>query len=373
MLWGVIMIAKNKRLLGAILISVIMMVMSVVGMTFSYFSSKTNGGSNNLSFGVLSTQVSLNNSSFSDNPKINITNLTAGKPVVSEVKVKTIGNVNGFMRVKVRYEGDEENTLSQAVAVALNTEEGIDGYDTYNGDSNYGWSFVGGYYYLINKADSGNLLTASSSNEYVLFRESSNKSTVYFPDISKYNLASTSLEDVEFNITVEAVQSAHTNVNTATELEELIEHNNIFNQEIETVFLVQYNTMCGTNVTTSVITPSTQSIELPSVGTTAVDWYKTIQNGIYSELVGHSGTTIQRSSITGNTTLYARYSDTKIAVIFEDNILSSGTLPSVQYVTYASSGSEELTVGQKLTRLGYDYTGWTDGTNTFNITNGKID
>lgn len=46
-----------------------MMVMSVVGMTFSYFSSKTNGGSNNLSFGVLSTQVSLNNSSFSDNPQ----------------------------------------------------------------------------------------------------------------------------------------------------------------------------------------------------------------------------------------------------------------------------------------------------------------
>lgn len=329
-------------------------------LTFSYFTGKSKGGTDNLTIATLNTLISLNNEPASVNSvSFPIAGIEVGSAVVENLSIRTAnGSVDGFVRVKVEFKGSVTNNISQAVATALNELQGEYGYDTYTAGVGYSWVYLDGYYYLCNN---GELVSVQDDDDgFVLFNDNANHETIYLPDITTYNIPGATYGDVTLNIYVQAIQSEHTYVSTPAQMRDLIDDNGIFvEDEFAQVYLIQFNTMGGKKIPSQIITPDTQNITLPYVAGEIAEWYRGFDGTTYTGYTASSGSTIPRGNIDSNFTLYAKYQDNRIAVMFDKDSKVTGTLPSVQYISCDVSGTQSVTVGTKLSKLGYDYNSWT--------------
>ena len=361
---------KIYTLINYLVIAVLVSFFVNVGITLAFFTDETGAQSPDMTFGTLGAEVSLNGGDFASSATVASVELVCGSPVVSEVKVKITGNTEGYIRVYVGYAGSSSSidNATKATISALNMEEGVAGYDTYSQGS-YRWVFYNGYYYLVNgTTDPGNvnygklLPVSASSNSgagFMIFKDTIAQSTIYFPDLTKYHIQSSSTQDVIFEIQVQAVQRENLEATTPAELETLITTNDIFPEIEDEWHLLQFNTLGGAPIYSRLIATSEGNEVLPTVQGVDVYWYQNYTNGAYSTLIGQSGDLYARADITSNITLYAKYEYGKVAINFEGGDGYTGSLPIGRYITYdVDGGTESINVGSTLVRAGYTYEYW---------------
>ncbi|MBQ8749962.1 MAG: hypothetical protein IJZ29_05815, partial [Clostridia bacterium] len=207
--------ASGAKSIILVALSVLILLTSI-GVSLAYFTSSARAGGVSFSFSKLETAISVDGSEYAEQIDLSAKSLTAGTQLVNNASVNlSEGSIDGLLRVKIGYNGEVTNPISQNVAIALNSDGA---YNTFSNNS-YKWEYIDGYYYLVNA--SGNLITCTAGTSYTLFDATH---TVIFPDINKYNLEVADLNDVSFSIVAEAVQSAGIidEVSNASELHTLL-------------------------------------------------------------------------------------------------------------------------------------------------------
>ena len=316
-----------------------------IAYTISYFTDSITARMT-ITFTKLDATLSYNSQTYTNDFTIDAGTLTTGSLLFSiPLSVSADEGSSAFIRVSAEYKpkastSQEDISQAQAMCTVLNLNNS---FTPYTNGTSYKWDQVGCYYYLTDLSD--DLISVSFGSSYVFFGFGCSP---VFPDTSAFDLENTDLTNVEFCVTAQAIQSS-------TTIEDDIE--NIMNYAFATTsnpseygYYIQYEENGGRNIYNTVV-PKGSSITLPTVSNLSVYW----RDASDDSSVGVSG---DRVTFTSNKTLYAVYSLGKVTVYFEDPYVDSALLPQTAMVTPGGS----VNVGATLTRAGYVYTQWTNGT-----------
>ncbi len=319
-----------------------------------------------------------NNENVTNSKQIKIDEVKQGSNLFSSIAVKLAegSGLNGYVRIKVNYSGEDEN--SQKTAIALNSILPLEA--TYsNSTEDYGWQYSGGYLYLTNYEKSAlKEMSASEVKTYNLFA-----SGLQMQDLTQFG-NNLSTNGVSLQIKAEAVQSSNLqytdkgetkNVESVEDLEKAINLSNIFGQYTEAGYIVKYDTCGGVSVDSYICLNSDESkvAILPQVGGVDVTWYKDKNFTQLANSTAEESVSGKNYTVTENITLYAKYSgnNNTIKVFFNVNGGDENSTPSAQNVTKENE-TIEIAIDKTPTKQGYKLSGWKFGATTYAVNNSKI-
>jgi len=354
-----------------------LLLISSVGLSFAYFTSSSTANSNTLSFGSLNIAI---NDTTGDTITLSTNSVTGAPIFASNVQVKILdNNIPAYIRAKAQYQvksgvtQEEASARARAMCYLLNKFTNT---NTYTNGS-YSWTkqdtINDSYYYLVN--NSGKPLASTSGINYTIFDATHTPTLV--SELTSYDLGYTEseisaiLNNIEYIVKFEAIQSEHITLTVNSELVSLSTiMDNVFATPAtsEYGYYVVYDEQGGSN-TNNVVVQRGQTVTLPYIGdNTSVAWYSgdTQVLDTNGNLAVSGSTYLPTSDITLKAVYSAGYG--RITVEFDGDGATGGTLPSNTAIDYATTGTTAITVTSTIEKNGYTYTQWTDGRNNYDWT-----